>query len=284
MRPAVALWVALIATVMLWKSAGVASAEQGSSALAESLDRIRSDPALSNDPATIDALARQAEASPADTLRGEARILVAQAWLERMNRPDDAMGELRKVADDPTSDALTSQLAARELVSTLVARGRLKAAADEAVARADHLDARFVTQILRLARRRGLRDGALLELALFGALACIALFRAHRARTLARVPVTLRRLIPFALAFAVYVGVAGGFLASHYETGNAMPFLLFGALLIPLLFLASAWAAVGSTRAGARVGRAILCGAGVIAAAFVLLDIYQPTYLEGFGL
>jgi hypothetical protein len=284
MRPAVALWVALLVAAMLWKSECVAQAEPGSPTLAASLERIRSDPALSNDPTAIDALARQAEASPADTMRGEARMLVAQAWLERLNRPDDGIGELRRVADDPTSDALTARLAARELVRALVARGRLQRAADEALERADHLDAKFVKQILRLARRSGLRNAAVLELALFGALASVALFRARRARTLARASAALRRLAPLTLAFAAYVGMAGGVLASRYEAGNAMPFVLFGVLLVPVVLLASAWAAVGSKTAPARIGRALLCGAGVVATAFVLLDAYQPTYLEGFGL
>ena len=284
MRPAVALWVALLVAATIWESAGVARAEQGSPALASSLERIRNDPALSNDPATIDALAQQAESSPADKVRGEARMLVAEAWLRRMNRPEDAIGELRTVADDPTSDSLTAQLAARELVYALVARGEIAKAESEAVARADRLDSEFVAQIGRLARRRILRAAALLELAVFVTLACIALFRARRVRTRARVFSALWRLAPPALAFAVFLGVAGGIMATNYESGNALPFLLLGLLVLPLVLLAGAWAAAGSTRAPARVGRALLCSASVVAAAFVLLDAYRPTYLEGFGL
>ncbi len=284
MRPAVALWVALLVAAMLWKSDRIARAQPESPVLASLLLRIRNDPALSNDPATIDALARQAEASPADKVRGEARMLVAEAWLGRMSRPEDAIGELRKVADDPTSDALTAQLAARQLVGTLFDRGRLEEAAAEAAGRAGHLDSRFVAQIRRLVRRHVLRAVAFIDLALFVALACIAFFRARQLRTLSRVPGALRRLAPLAIAFAVYVGVAGGVLASRYETGNAVPFLLFGLLVIPLVLTACAWAAVGSTRAPARVARALFCGASVVATAFVLLDAYRPTYLEGFGL
>ncbi len=284
MRPAVTLGVALLVAATLWKGAGVARAEQSASALASSLERIRNDPALSNDPATIEALARQAESSPADNVRGEARMLVAEAWLRRMNRPEDAIGELRTVADDPTSDALTAQLAARELVNALVASGELAKAQSEALARGDRLDSRFVAQIGRLARRRVFRAAALLELALFVTLACFALFRARSVRTRARVSSALWRLAPAALAFAVFVGGGGGLLASNYETGNAVPFFLFGLLVLPVVLLAGAWAAAGSARAPARVGRALLCGASVAAAAFVLLDAYRPTYLEGFGL
>src|SRR5260370_22411513 len=139
MRPAVTLGVALLVAATLWKGAGVARAEQSASALASSLERIRNDPALSNDPATIEALARQAESSPADNVRGEARMLVAEAWLRRMNRPEDAIGELRTVADDPTSDALTAQLAARELVNALVASGELAKAQTHPFPRPDRL-------------------------------------------------------------------------------------------------------------------------------------------------
>jgi hypothetical protein len=284
MRPAVTLWVALLVAATLWKGAGIARADQIGTALASSLERIRNDPALSNDPAAIEALARQAESSPADKVRGEARMLVAEAWLRRMNRPEDAIGELRTVADDPTSDALTAQLAARELVNALVASGELAKAQSEAVARADRLDSRFVAQIGRLGRRRILRAAALLELALFVALASIALIRARSVPARARVASALWRLAPAALAFAVFLGVAGGLLASSYETGNAVPFFLFGLVVLPVVLLAGAWAAAGSTGAPARVGRAILCGASVVAAAFVLLDAYRPTYLEGFGL
>ncbi|HEV3190059.1 MAG TPA: hypothetical protein VGY54_06155 [Polyangiaceae bacterium] len=284
MRPAVSRWVALLVAATLWTGTGAARAEQGSAALASSLERIRSDPALSNDPATIDRLAQQAASSPADKVRGEARMLVAEAWLRRMNRPEDAIRELRAVADDPTSDTLTAQLAAREIVATLVARGELAKAESEAITRADRLDSKFVAQVGRLVRRRFLRAGSLFELGLFVTLVCIALFRAPKVPTRARVSSTLRKLAPLTLAFAAFLGVVGGVMASKYESGNAVPFLLLGLVALPLVLLAGAWAAVGSTRAPARVGRALLCGASVVATAFVLLDAYRPTYLEGFGL
>jgi hypothetical protein len=41
---------------------------------------------------------------------------------------------------------------------------------------------------------------------------------------------------------------------------------------------------VGSQTAAARAARALLCGATVIAAAFMLLDTLGPQYLTGFGL
>ena len=49
--------------------------------LAARLDRIRQDPAVANDPSAIEALARDADTFPAGTVRVDARMLVAEAWL-----------------------------------------------------------------------------------------------------------------------------------------------------------------------------------------------------------
>jgi hypothetical protein len=87
-----------------------------------------------------------------------------------------------------------------------------------------------------------------------------------------------------AAIFVAFVAVAGGALASNYEAGNAAPFLLLGAVVLPLVLVARAWSAVGSTRGAARVARALLCAATVLAAAFLLLDAVNPQYLTGFGL
>src|SRR5579884_2914119 len=68
------------------------------------LERVRRDPAASSDPAAVDALAHDLESFPPGTVRVEARMLVAEAWLGRMHRPDAAVAQLRKVADDPKAD------------------------------------------------------------------------------------------------------------------------------------------------------------------------------------
>ena len=94
----------------------------------------------------------------------------------------------------------------------------------------------------------------------------------------------LRRLAPVATLFVAFVALAGGLLATKYEAGNAAPFLLLGAAVLPLLLLARAWSSVGSQASGARAARALLCGASVVATAFVLLDWFDPQYLTGFGL
>jgi hypothetical protein len=248
------------------------------------LERVRRDPALSSDPAAVAELARDADAFPPGTVRVEARMLVAEAWLGRLHRPEDALAQLRKVRDDPKADPLTARLAERELVDALVAEGRLDEAAAEARARANRLDPRFVRQTVRLVRRRSLRWTAVGALAGFVGLAGLALARATRRGAIGAAGRAVRSIAPIAVAFALYVGCAGGELASQYESGNSSPFIALAAAVLPILLLARAWGAVGSAGRAARAGRSLLCAATVVAAAFVLLDAMNPAYLEGFGL
>jgi hypothetical protein len=248
------------------------------------LERFRRDPALAADSAAVDELAREVETFPPGTVRVEARMLVAEAWLGRMARPQDALAELRRVAGDPSADPLTASLAERQLVEALVAGDRTREAASEAHAHANLLDGAFIRKIDQIARRKWVQRGATATLAAFVGLATLSLFRARRRRALRSAARALRSVAPVAVAFVAFVAVAGGTLASRYESGNARPFLLFGAAALPLVLLAAAWSAVGSARPMARGSRAVFCGVTLLAAAFVLLDVVSPDYLEGFGL
>lgn len=248
------------------------------------LDEVRQDRQLADDPAAVDALARDAEAFPPGLVRVEARMFVAEAWLGRLHRPADALVPLRAVRDDPAAPSLTARLAAREVVDTLLAEDRLDEASAEAASHTDLLDPAFVKQTRAIVRRRTIRWAALAELAGFGALAGVALVRGLRRGALGATAIAVRRIAPVIAAFVLYLGGLGGLLASQYETGNAAPFVGLGLVVLPLLLLARAWAAVGSPAPGARVGRAALCAVSVFAATFVLLDAVHPSYLEGFGL
>jgi hypothetical protein len=248
------------------------------------LDRMRNDPELVHDAAAIEALARDAESFPPGTVRDQARMFVAEAWLGRLQRPDDAILELRRVAHDPGADALTARLAEREIVDALAAAGHLVEAAAEAHAQADLLDPLFVRRVSKLLFRRWIRGAAIAVLGTFGTLAAAALAKAQRRGALGHARVALRVLAPMAVLFAAFVAVGGGLLASSYESGNAYPFLLLGGALLPLVLVARAWSAVGSERPLARAARVVLCGVGVFATAFLLLDMVSPEYLEGFGL
>ena len=248
------------------------------------LERVRRSPSLASDPGAIDALAREAASFPPGIVRIEARMLVAEAWLGRLGRPRDAVPLLREVARDPRADPLTAGLAERELIGSLTADGAVEEAAAEARANADLLDPRFVRGTERLVRRRWVRWAALAVLAAYAGLAAIAIERARRRQALVDMKRAVRVIAPVAVPFAAFLGLGGGMLASRYESGNAQPFLLLATAALPLALVSRAWGAVGSSLRAARVGRALLCSATVFAAAFVLLDVVSPDYLEGFGL
>jgi hypothetical protein len=264
---------------------------EGDFAPLAALERVRRDPDAADNPVVIAALDERASQFPPGRVRVEARMLVAEAWLGRLHRPDLAVAPLRLVESDPNADPLTASLAEREIVDAAIARGALSEARAEAHAHAVRLDPRFVARVDKLVRRRALFYGAVSEIALFVALTLGALARAVRAPRrandgirLQRLRGSLRGLGPIAAGFGAYVALVGGALASGYESGNAAPFLALGAVTVPLVLCAHVWNAVGGGNALSRAARAVLSGASVVAAAFVLLDVVNPTYLDGFGL
>lgn len=255
----------------------------GAEDAAQELDRVRASPTLADDPRVIDALARDLTAFP-PPMRLEARLLVAEAWLGRMHRPDDAIGLLRAVTDDPEADPLTTRLAEREIVDALTDEGRLDDAVVEAESHAHRLDPRLVMHTRTLVHRRTIRRAAVVELGAFALLAGAAVARGLVRGSLGEVRSALRRVTPVAIGFAAYLAAGGGLLASAYETGNAAPFALLGPMVLLIILAARAWSALGSNHAIARAGRATLCAVSVLAAAFLVLDAVNPTYLDGFGL
>jgi hypothetical protein len=279
-----ALTLGLFLQVGVLGLASPALADASGTPLSTRLEQIRNDPQLSNDPAVLEDLAAQASAAPATSVRADARLVVAEAWLGRLHRRADALGMLRQVADDPAADSLTARWAEREVVDTLIAQGHIVGAASEVRAHESLVDARFAQQVRRLERRLWLRAAALGVIVLFGVLATLALVRAQRRGGLDVALDALRTFAPAAFAFAAFVGIVGSTLASQFEKGHAAPFLLLGAAVAPLVLLGRAWSAVGAVHAPARAGRGIVCAASTLAAAFVILECCNPMYLEGFGL
>jgi heme/copper-type cytochrome/quinol oxidase subunit 3 len=133
-------------------------------------------------------------------------------------------------------------------------------------------------------RRRVVHRVATFDLAGVVVLAAASLALGWRRGALPVVWRALRRTGPFALAFAAYAGIAGGWLASSYEAGNATPFWAIGTTTLLLGLLARAWGAVGSKRSALRVARAVLCASSVVAAGFLVLERIDVNYLQGFGL
>ena len=248
------------------------------------LERIRRSPALSSNPEAIDRLAQQADGFPPGVVRVEARMLAAEAWLHRMQRPQRAIAELRAVAADPSCDPVTARLAEQELVDALLANATLDDAVAEARANATLLDRRSLTRVLGLVVRRTIRRVAIAVLVVFVGLATTALLRAYLRGDFPYAVHATRRLALLSVFFVAFLGLAGGMLASKYESGNSSPFLLLASVALPLVLVARAWGAVGSPFIVARAARALLCAATVLAAAFLLLEGLDPQYLSGFGL
>jgi hypothetical protein len=171
------------------------------------LQRVRRDPTLSNDPAAIDALARDVEAFPAGRVRAEARMFVAEAWLTRSDKRDEAVAEFQRVADDPTSDSMDAAFASRHLVESLLSEGRIDDAANEV--RAHHFDPKIVGEVARRVRRQTLRRVAIAELLTVASLALVMVARvfARRGRTARKSgPGALPRLPPAGFAALVTLG------------------------------------------------------------------------------
>ncbi len=248
------------------------------------LEAVRHDPKTNDDPAVIDALARDAAGFPAGPTRGETWMLCAEAYLQRLHRRGDGEVALRHVIDDPHADPLLKREAANELIKALIADGNLDAARDTSRAIAHWLDPKVERSVTVARRRQWLRRASSVDLAAFLVLALLAVGRAVKDGQTVGVARALRVSADLGLVFAAYLAAVGGVLASSYETGNAAPFLFLGVLVLPIALVARAWGAAGSTSPLARGVRSLVCASAVVAAAFLLLEALNPLYLEGFHL
>ena len=248
------------------------------------LERVRRDPALSSEPRAIDELVRAAETFPPGLVRVEVWALAAEAYAHRFGRPLEAEALLRRVVGDERGDRIVAQKAARDLVTLCLARGDLAGAEAAVRLAATRADPRLASDVRRAVRRRSLHVASIAALLALILLAARALLVAMRRGSAGRVRAALASMWKIALAYAAYVAIGGGLLASGYEAETSKPFLWFGVVLVPVLFLARAWAAAGTQTRGARGGRATLCALAAMAAAFLVLEGIDVTLLEGFGL
>jgi hypothetical protein len=247
------------------------------------LERVRRDPRLAVDGRAIDDLVRAAEGFPPGLVRVEAWVLAAEAYSSRLHRADDAVLMWRRIATDPHADAVVGRAAIHSLVGHHVARGD-HAAASTALALRSPVDPDLAREVRRAARRHWLHLASIVVITTVVGLAAIAIARAFRAGRLAAVLARTRASGRLVLGYAAYVGIAGAVLATGYEDGTARPFLVFGAVLAPLLFLARAWGAAGSPTRSARGLRAALCASSALGAAFLSLEHVDVRYLESLGL
>jgi hypothetical protein len=190
--------------------------------------------------------------------------------------------DLRALAENRRNDILLRREAASRLVRSL-ADGRSFDAA-EAAARdfAKNIDPAAVRHIDAVRRRVRVHLAAEGALAGTLGLSLVGLARGRRALRGAGVAVT--RVAPAVSLFAVYVGLVGGYLASTYENSTPLPFILFAALLVPVLLALRAWSAVASPGLAARTLRGALAVAATIALGFLVVERVDVGFLEGIGL
>jgi hypothetical protein len=190
--------------------------------------------------------------------------------------------ELRALASDAKNDVLLRRSAATRLVMTLADAGEFDAADAAGREFAKNIDPASIKHVAAVRRRAHVHVVALGVLAVALGLAVLSLVAARRLLAAAlRAAGAIARLVAF---FLLYAGLAGGYLASSYENGSPLPFMLFAGLMLPLVLLLRMWSAVGSPRLAARIGRALAAVGATLAVGFLVVEHVNPAYLEGFGL
>ncbi len=248
------------------------------------LEVMRADRAAADDPQALDDLAARADGFPPGQVRGEARLLVAEAYAGRLHQPARAVPLLEKVAADPSADPLTARLALDMLVDVELDLGRLDDARDTVTRHAAIAEPSLTARVRTLVRRRALHRTSLGVLAVTFAAVAIVLARARTRGEIGAASNAIRASYKLIAGFFAYVAITGALLATFYERGTSAPFVAFGVAALPITFGARAWAAVGSPRPAARAARTLVCGASVVAAAFLVLEWIDVEYLKGFGL
>ncbi len=248
------------------------------------LEAVRARPGAADDPKTLADLAARADGFPPGQVRSEARVLVAEAYAGRLHRPAEALPILEQVVADPSADPLTARLSLDMLVAVELDLDDLDAASDAVHRHAKIAEPSLVLRVHTLVRRHALHRAALGVLAAWLVLAAVAIGRAAARGDIGEAVAAVRASYKLIAGFLAYVTIAGAALAMGYEPGTGAPFLVFGAVALPLALAARAWGAVGATQPAARAGRALLCAASVIGAAFLVLEWINVEYLKGFGL
>jgi len=190
--------------------------------------------------------------------------------------------ELRALAADPANDVLLRRAAATKLVVDLADAGDVDAADAAGREFARNVDPRALAHAAAVRRRLLVHPFAVAALLVPLALAAVGLATGRRKLRGSAPP--LRRLAPVAGVFLLQTGLVGAWLATRYENGSPVPFVVFAACLAPLLATFRAWGAVGSRRVEARAARGVLAALAVVALGFLVVERVNPAYLAGFGL
>lgn len=244
------------------------------------LERVRRDEQLANSLAGIQALDQALATFPPGPVRAEARMLVGEAYLSRLDRPRDAARVLRALAEDPVAPRDLRSLAAERLVDARAGVGEEQAGADEV--RAMPVDPEVRQEAAVRARRARLRVGARAALVVCGALGVFALAWAARERRVREVLRAWRRPVPWGQLAVLTAG--GGALAKLYDEHDVGPFVALGAGVAAVYLVASAWSVAMKGRPWARALGAAVCFAAVLAVSFLAMDALDVMMLEGISL
>lgn len=248
------------------------------------LEQLRRSPPRSSDPNAVDALVADAAAFPPGPTRIEVWVLAAEAYTNRFERPADAMRLLRLVIDDEHTDPVVRTKAVRDLATLEVARGDLGAAKRTAKDAGASADPKLAKELTRMSRRRWVHAASIAVVVFMIALAARALFAARHTARAAAAGAATKKILTLAVLYGVYVAVSGALLASGYESGTGVPFLVLGVAIVPIVLLARAWSVAGSAARPARATRAAVCAAGALGAAFLVLERVNASFLDGMGL
>ena len=268
------------------RAATMRAHDEGGFAPFVELERVRRDPRVASDAHAVDKLVRLADFFPPGWVRIEAWVLAAEAYAYRLDRPADADALLQRVLIDPlvTRDPVLMQKAARDLVALRTARNDLSGAADAVRLAGSSADRSLGQEVRRQVRRRVVHFASITVLTAILVLAARAWITAARRGKGEQIRTALVRTWKLALGYSAYVAVGGGLLAFGYEEATSDPFLWFGVVLVPLLLVARAWGAAGAAGSAARLGRAAICAAGALGAAFLLLEGIDVRFLKALGL
>lgn len=262
------------------RAADLAAHAEGDFAPLTRLSAVRRDPTKSGDRAVIEALERDVAAFPPGRVRGEAELVIADAWWHRLGDPRRAVAALETAVADETGDRLTRSLALGELARLHRELGDLDAAL-AAVERFPDLAPAARNEVRTLVRRGRLRAAAIAVLAALALIGIASLVRATR--RLGEIPRAL--LPPFAVAFSLYLGGAAAVLVRLRGDGDPRPFVWLGLGVLATFAVARAWRlGWGAGGPSARAARGICCAIGVIAAAYLAVERTDASYLEGLGL
>jgi hypothetical protein len=244
------------------------------------LERVRRDDQTANSLVGITALDRAIERFPPGSVRAEAKLLVGEAYLNRLNRPRDAVRVLRSLAEDSAATQDMRSLAAERLIDASGMVGEERVAAQEIVTL--RVDPEVKQNAVVHARRSVLRRGSWFLVATMAFATLVSVVTASMQQRLKSVLRTWLRPLPLIQLAMLTLG--GGALGRLYDDHEMGPFYALAGGGVAVYLGASAWSVVGSQKISARIGRAMVCFFAALAVSFLAMDSIDPMMLEGINL